>query len=177
MSYEADPILAAADKAAEMTGVPKRKRMADANQKAYRPRRQILLPMIALAGSIAGFAATGLGYSLAGASGPLFFLIALFAQYFGPVRVRNAALPYDEREQVHIWRSRTIGMGAALAIAIAGSGTVALFDAFLERSDAPLEMPPKLALATMWLLVTISISVTTISASLMLPKPLKDEDL
>jgi hypothetical protein len=177
MTYKADPIHEAADKAAEFTGIPSLARRADANQRAYRAKRQIVLPGIAIAGSVACFVATLTGFGVVGALGGLFFLIASAAQWFGPIRLRNANLPYDEWEQMLIWRSRSIGLGAALALAIGGCSVLSIWSALADiGTDASVILPAKSAMAAMWLLITTAIGVTTISASLMLPKPLVDGD-
>jgi hypothetical protein len=175
MSYKSDPIHEAADKAAEFTGIPSLARRADANQRAYRAKRQIVLPGIAIAGSVACSVATLTGFGVVGALGGLFFLIASAAQWFGPIRVRNANLPYDEWEQMLIWRSRSIGLGTALGLAIGGCSVLSIWAAFRDLgTDAAFSLPSKSAMAAMWLLTTTAIGMTTISASLMLPKPLID---
>jgi hypothetical protein len=175
MTYKADPIHKAADKVAEFTGVPRLARQADAKQHAYRSKRQIVLPVIAITGSAACFAATLAGLGVVGALGGLFFLMASAAQWFGPVRVRNANLPYDEWEQMLIWRSRSIGLGTALGLAIGGCSVLSIWAAFRDLGvDAAFSLPSKSAMAAMWLLTTTAIGMTTISASLMLPKPLID---
>jgi hypothetical protein len=176
MTYKADPIHTALDKAAEITGVPKLNRKAQANQRAHRPRRQFLLPLIALAGSIAAFVATITGIRFMGALAPLFFVLAMLAQQFGPVRSRNAAMPYDECEQLLIWRSRSIGMGAALGLAIIGCAAFAVKNLFQDLvTNAPQHIPAGSAQAAMWLLTTTATALTTISASWLLPKDIGDE--
>jgi hypothetical protein len=176
MTYEENPLHVLVDKVAELTGVPKLKRKAEENQSAHRPRRQILLPMIALAGAIVAFVATLVGVRFLGTLAPLFFVIAFVAQYFGPIRLRNAAMPYDECEQLLIWRSRSIGMGAALGLAIIGCAAFAVKNLFQDLvTNAPQHIPAGSALALMWLLTTTATSLMTISASVMLPKDIKNE--
>ncbi len=173
MTYEENPLHVLVDKVAELTGVPKLKRKAEENQSAHRARRQIILPAIAVGGSIIAFVATITGIRFMGALAPLFFVIAFVAQYFGPIRLSNSAMAYDECEQLLIWRSRSIGMGAALGLAIIGFCVLALYDAF---QDVPGQLPTGSALAAMWLLTTTATALTTISASWLLPKDIGDED-
>jgi hypothetical protein len=170
MTHKADPIHKAADTVAEVTGIPRLVRDANANHK---PRRQIILPTIAVLGSIIAFVATLYGVRIFGAIAPFFFITAMVAQQFGPIRLRNSNLPYDEWERLLIWRSRSIGLGTALAIAILGCAAIALYDSL---HDAPWRLPANSALAAMWLLTTTATALTTISASLILPKGLDDED-
>jgi hypothetical protein len=179
MSYKSNPVHEAADKVAELTGIPKLNRLAQANQRAYRTRRQILLPMLALAGSIAAFVAALYGIRFMGAIAPIFFVLAMLAQQFGPVRRRSSAMPYDECEQLLIWRSRSIGMGVAVGLAViglAGFNALALFEALGDmEATVPLHRLVFIGTAAMWLLTTTATALTTISASLMLPKDIEDE--
>ncbi len=174
MTYQADPIHEAADKIAELTGVPTLKRMAEANQNAHRARRQIVLPIIAIAGSVVAFVATLNGVRVLGALSALFFVLAMVAQHFGPIRLRNAAMPYDECEQLLIWRSRSFGMGVALGLTIIGCSAISLYDAF---QAVRWQLPSGSALAAMWLLTTVATGMTTISASMLLPKEIADEEV
>lgn len=171
MTYNTNPLHEAADKVAELTGVPKLMRKAEAKHPA---RRQIMLPAVAIAGSVIAFIATLYGVHAIGALSGLFFVLTIVAQQFGPVRPRNAAMPYDECEQLLIWRSRSVGMGAALGLAIIGCSTISLYDAF---QDVPWQLPANSALAAMWLLVTTATGLTTISASLLLPKEIAEEEI
>jgi hypothetical protein len=179
MTYKADPVHEAADKIAELTGIPKLSRLAQANQRDYRPRRQILLPLIALAGSIAAFVAALCGIRFMGSIAPIFFVLAMLAQQFGPVRHRNSAMPYDECEQLLIWRSRSIGMGVALGLAViglAGFNALAMFEALGDiDTTVPVHRLAIIGTAAMWLLTTTAMTITTISASLMLPKDVGEE--
>lgn len=172
MTYKSNPANQAADKIAEQTGVPRLKKMAGSDQRA---KRQIVLPGIAIAGSIIAFVATLYGMRVIGALGPLFFIIAMLAQYFGPIRLRDAARPYDECEQLLVWRSRSIGLGTGLAIAIIGCSALSLNEALQDLHDVPLQLPKSSAFAAMWLLATTATGLTTISASLVLPKDIEDE--
>ena len=178
MTYKANPIHEAADKVAELTGIPRLIRHCETNQQSHIAKRQIVLPAVAIFGSIAAFVATLSGLSLIGVSAGLFFLLAFAAQYFGPIRPRNAMAPYDEREQLLIWRSRSIGLGTGLAIAIIGCAVIAVFDAFQDlQPTASWRLPAHCAMAAMWMLVTTATGMTTISASLLLPKQnIDDED-
>ncbi len=163
------------DKSVEWTGIPALHQSAEERRKNFRARRQIILPIIAITVVTLAFGATLAGYKSIGAFAPLAYVLAMVAQYFGPIRVPQSAAPYDEFEQILIWKSRTLGLGVALAIAILGCVTFSLIDAFGKLTDEALEIPGNLAMAAMWLLVTIAISVTTLSASLLLPRPLDDE--
>ncbi len=165
-----------ADKSVEWTGIPALHQSAEERRKNFRARRQIVLPVIAISLSVAAFVATLFGHRIAGAFAPFAFVLAMVAQQFGPIRLRNSAAPYDEYEQILIWKSRTVGMGVALAIAIIGCAAFSLIDAFGTLADRAWHIPMNLAMAAMWLLTTLATGVTTISASLMLPKPLDDED-
>jgi hypothetical protein len=177
MTYKSNPVHEALDKVAELSGVPRLKRMMEANKTAHRARRQIVIPAIAITGSISAFIATFYGYALGGALGPIFFAFATAAQYFGPIRVRNAMIPYDEREQLLIWRSRTIGLGTALALAIVGCAMVAIFDALQDiQTGSYWQLPRTSAMAAMWLLMNTATGMATISASLMLPKQIVDDE-
>jgi ABC-type Fe3+-siderophore transport system permease subunit len=121
MTYKANPIHEAADKVAEVTGVPKMMRIAREYQKTHRARRQVILPAIALIGSILCFVAVLFGYRhMEILSLWLFLPLALVARFFGPIRWSTSAIAYDEYEQMLIWRARSIGMGAALWLAIPG---------------------------------------------------------
>jgi hypothetical protein len=176
MTYKSNPVHEALDKAAELTGMPRLNRMMEAGLTAHRARRQIAIPAIAIAGSIIAFIGGLYGYRLIGVFGAFFFLLAGVTQYFGPIRARNVMITYDEREQILIWRSRAIGFGAGLTMAIIGCAAIAIFDAFQDlQTEASWRLPTS-AMAAMWLLVNTATGVTTISASIMLPKQILDEE-
>ncbi len=177
MSYKSNPVHEALDKVAELTGMPRLNRMMEAGLTAHRARRQIAIPVIAIAGSVIAFTGALYGHRLIGVFGAFFFLLATAAQYFGPIRVRNAIIPYDEREQLLIWRSRTIGLGTALVIAIVGCAAIAISDALQDiQTGTSLQLPRTSAMAAMWLLANTATCMTTISASLMLPKQIVDDE-
>jgi hypothetical protein len=140
-----------------------------------------LLPIIALVGSIAAFFATLYGVRSMATLAPLFLVLALSAQRFGPVRRRNAAMPYDEYEKLLIWRSRSIGLGTALVVAIvglAGLNALAMFEALGDlEATVPVHRLAIAGTSAMWLLVTTATALTTISASWLLPKDIEEEEV
>jgi hypothetical protein len=180
MTFKGDPVHEAADKVAELTGVPRFGRWLKANHSPYQTRRQIILPAIAIVGSVTAFIATLFEVRSIGALAPLFFYLAYWARPFGPIRLRDAAMPYDEREQVLIWRSRSIGMATALGLALVGCAVTGFYDGFsaLENIDVNVSLLRRsiIELTAVCLLATTAIGVTTISASLLLPKRVSDDE-
>lgn len=172
MSYKGNPIHEAADKVAELTGIPSLGRKA--KRYPHHPRRQIVLPAIAVTGSITAFVTSLLGVQSMTALAPICFVMAILAQYFGPIRPRDQDKPYDECEQLLIWRSRSIGLGVALGLAVtglAGFNALTLFEVLKDvEVNVPLYQVVLVAVAAMWLLITTATGLTTIAASLMLPK-------
>jgi hypothetical protein len=173
MTLKHDAIAQALDHLAEKTGVPSFIRSAEERKCYKRARRQIVIPAIAIVGSIIAFVATLYGVRLAGSLSVLFFLLAMVAKQFGPIRLSNTMAPYDEREQLLIWRSRSIGMGVALGLSILGCFAYSFYDAFHDESW---RLPTNTALAATWLLATTGTALTTICASLLLPKQIADDE-
>jgi hypothetical protein len=180
MTYRGNLAHEAADKIAELTGWPRFIRWLTANYRQPHAKRQIVVPVVAIAGQVAVFIATLSGMRVFGGLGPLIFYLAFWASFFGPIRMRDSAMPYDERELVLIWRSRSIGLATALALALIGFAVRGFSDAFsiLEHIDVKVDLLERIIieLQALLLVATTGMCVTTIIASVMLPKDTVDDD-
>ncbi len=191
MSYNGKRMHEAAERLTNALGISRLMREADERQIARQPKRQIVLPAVAIAGSAAFLVATLFGYAWAAALGGVFIYVALWAQQHGPIRLRDVRFPYDEREQIIIWRSRSIGLGVALCIPMLAClaffflvfyQSVNTDEPFAVRDVVAIETLEALlhqasvAIAVMWFMLTTAVGVTTITASLMLPNKLLDRE-